>query len=175
MEKAQSEVRHVLHGKGKVGTQSEIHQFNYLSLVIKETLRLHPPGPLLPPRQSRERCEIDGYEIAKGTKVFVNAWALARDPEYWNDADTFKPERFQDLSVDYKGNFFEYIPFGAGKRICPGMSFGVANIEVPLAQLLYHFNWKLPNGANPEELDMTELFGATARRKSNLCLIPTPY
>ncbi|PIA43346.1 hypothetical protein AQUCO_01900015v1, partial [Aquilegia coerulea] len=168
MEKAQSEVRQVLHGKTKVG-QSDINELKYLKLIIKETLRLHPPAPLLTPRESRERCEINGYEIPKGTKVIVNAWALGRD------AENFKPERFEGRSVDYKGTNYEYIPFGAGKRICPGMSFGVANIELPLAQLLYHFDWKLPNGVKSEDLEMTEIYRGTVGRKYNLYLTPTLY
>ncbi|PIA38464.1 hypothetical protein AQUCO_02800286v1, partial [Aquilegia coerulea] len=175
MAKAQSEVRHVLKGNTKASPSSDVSELSYLNLVIKETLRLHPPAPLLIPRQSRERCEVDGFEIPKGTKVFVNAWALGRDPEYWNDAEKFIPERFEDLSVDYKGTNFQFIPFGAGRRICPGMTFGLANIILPLAQLLYHFDWKLPNGVKAEELDMTENFGLTVGRKSNLFLIPTHY
>ncbi|KAF5194472.1 Cytochrome p450 [Thalictrum thalictroides] len=176
LQKAQAEVRQVFNRKAKGEIdQSDINELSYLKLVIKETFRLHPPATLMAPRESREKCEINGYEIPKGTKAFVNAWAIGRDPEYWNDAESFKPERFEDLAVNYKGNNFEFIPFGAGKRICPGMSLGLANIELPLAQLLYNFDWKLANGLKPEELDMTELFGATVGRKSNLLLIPTPY
>ncbi|PIA50761.1 hypothetical protein AQUCO_01200180v1 [Aquilegia coerulea] len=171
MEKTQSEVRKVFQGKQKV-CQSDINELNYLRCVIKETLRLHPPTPLLVPRESRERCEINGYEIAKGTKVIVNAWAIGRDPEYWSEAEIFKPERFEDLSVNYMGTNFEYIPFGAGKRICPGITYGIANLEIQLAQLLYHFDWKLTKG---KELDMTERSAGTVGRNSNLRLIPTPY
>ncbi|PIA50877.1 hypothetical protein AQUCO_01200275v1 [Aquilegia coerulea] len=171
MEKAQTEVRSVFNGKDNV-SQSDINDLKYLRLVIKETLRLHPATGLVPPRVSREDCEIDGYAIPKGTKVIVNAWAIGRDPESWTNAETFEPERFEDVCIDYKGFHFEYIPFGAGRRICPGMTFGVANIELPLAKLLYHFDWNLPNG---EELDMTESFGGVVGRKVNLKLVPTIY
>ncbi|KAF6153758.1 hypothetical protein GIB67_000991 [Kingdonia uniflora] len=140
-------------------------------LVIKETLRLHPSGPLLVPRLCRERCEIDGYEILKNTQVIVNAWAIGRDPEHWREADQFKPGRFNGISVDYKGANFEFIPFGAGRRICPGITFGIANVELPLAQLLYHFDWKLPNGAKQEELDMTKAFGGAVKRRDDLYLV----
>ncbi|MFQ6621470.1 hypothetical protein Gotur_002210, partial [Gossypium turneri] len=147
----------------------------YLKLVIKETLRLHPPLPLLIPRENSERCEINGYEIPAKTRVIVNAWAIGRDSNCWNEAERFYPERFIDGSVDYKGANFEFIPFGAGRRICPGMSYGMAVVQLSLAKLLSHFDWKLPNGMKNEDLDMTEAFGASVRRRSELYLIPTPY
>nr|KJB13856.1 hypothetical protein B456_002G098100 [Gossypium raimondii] len=174
LEKAQAEVRQVYDRTGDVN-EADLHELKYLKLVMKETLRLHPPVPLLLPRESRERCEINGYAIPAKTKVIVNAWAIGRDSNYWNEAERFYPERFIDSSVDYKGTNFEFIPFGAGRRICPGMSYGMAVVELSLAQLLYHFDWKLPNGMKNEDLDMTEIFGATAGRKRDLRLIPIPY
>ncbi|XP_058196839.1 premnaspirodiene oxygenase-like [Rhododendron vialii] len=174
MEKTQDELRQALRGNKRI-CETDLQELIYLKLVIKETLRLHPPAPLLLPRVCREQAEIDGYLIPIKTKVIVNAWAMGRDPEYWDDAEKFSPERFDNSPVDFIGNDFQYIPFGAGRRICPGMSFGLANVELPLAQLLYHFNWKLPSGTKPEDLDMTETFGASARRISNLHLIATPY
>ncbi|WRX08247.1 Cytochrome P450 - like 2 [Theobroma cacao] len=174
MDKAQAEVRNVLEGKKKI-KEKDIKEVNYLKLVIKETLRFHPPAPLLLPREARERCEINGYEIAIKTRVIVNAWAIGRDPEYWNNPECFEPARFHNSSFDFKGANFEFIPFGAGWRMCPGISFGIANIELPLALLLYQFNWKLPNGLRPEQLDMRESFGVTVRRKNGLHLIATPY
>ncbi|KAF6153733.1 hypothetical protein GIB67_000966 [Kingdonia uniflora] len=133
MKKVQSEVRQVVNGKRNV-LEVDVHELNYLKLVIKEVLRLHPPLPLLVPRECREKCEINGYEIPVKTKVIVNAWAIGRDPEHWRNAESFEPERFEDGSIDYKGMNFEYIPFGAGRRICPVILFGAANIELPLAQ-----------------------------------------
>ncbi|KAF3451859.1 hypothetical protein FNV43_RR07955 [Rhamnella rubrinervis] len=162
MKKAQSEVRKFYHGNKGLIHESDIDKLRYLKLVIKETMRLHPPLPLLVPRECREACKVDGYEIPLKTKVIVNAWAIGRDPEYWDDAESFVPERFDGSSIEYKGTDFEYIPFGAGRRMCPGIAFGVANVELPLANLLYHFNWELPNGMKPENMDMTEAFGATA-------------
>ncbi|GLT73330.1 hypothetical protein SLA2020_451980 [Shorea laevis] len=130
---------------------------------------------MLIPRECREQCEIDGYEIPIKTKVIINAWAIGRDPEYWHDAESFIPDRFADSSVDYKGTYFEYIPFGAGRRMCPGISFGVANVELMLAQLLYQFDWKLPGRMKSEDLGMIESVGALAIRKNDLHLIPTSF
>ncbi|GMY31000.1 cytochrome P450 71D9-like [Fagus crenata] len=174
MEKAQDEVRKVFDGKAYMN-ETDLHELKFLKSVIKETLRLHPTIPLLLPRECRESCDINGYKIPVNTKVIVNAWAIGRDPRYWIEAERFYPERFLNSSIDYKGADFEYIPFGAGRRSCPGITFAMANIELPLAQLLYHFDWKLPNGMKQEDLDMTEEFGLSLRRKNNLHLIPIPY
>ncbi|KDP36253.1 hypothetical protein JCGZ_09818 [Jatropha curcas] len=174
MEKAQAEVRKVFGSKGKVD-EAGLHELSYLKLVIKETLRLHPPVPLLLPRENKENVVIEGYDIPAKSKVVVNAWAIARDPKYWDEAERFYPERFINSSIDFKGANFEFIPFGAGRRMCPGMIFGLASVELPLAQLLYHFDWKLPGGQKPEDLDMSEDLGGTATRSNALYLIPTPY
>ncbi|MCD7450275.1 hypothetical protein HAX54_004996 [Datura stramonium] len=174
MEKAQTEVRKVLEGKSKI-TESELQQLDYMKLVIKETLRMHPPLPLLLPREAGEKCEIDGYDIPPKTKVIINAWAIGRHPEHWKNAECFKPERFRDSASDFKGTNLEYIPFGAGRRICPGTLFGIANVELPLAKLLFHFDWKLPDGIEANELDMTETFGSTVGRKNDLFLVAKPY
>ena len=115
MEKAQAEVRRVLKGKKNID-EVDIQKLEYLKLVVKEILRLHPPAALIP-RESREKCEINGYEIPNNTKVFINAWAIGRDTEYWIDADSFCPERFQGSLIDFKGTNFEFIPFGGGRRI----------------------------------------------------------
>ncbi|MED6212152.1 hypothetical protein PIB30_080469 [Stylosanthes scabra] len=172
MAKAQAEIREAFRGKQRIH-ESDLDQLSYLKLVIKETLRLHVPLPLIP-RECTEKCMIGGYEIGVGTRVMVNAWAIARDPEYWHDAERFMPERFDgNCPIDFRGNSFEYLPFGGGRRICPGITFSLASIMFPLALLLYHFNWELPNAMKPEDLDMTEHFGLAIERKNDLCLIPT--
>ncbi|GAB4858558.1 hypothetical protein Ancab_040369 [Ancistrocladus abbreviatus] len=171
LEKAQAEVRKVYEGKGTVD-ESRLDELKYLKLIIRETLRLHPAAPLLLPRESIERCEIYGYEIPAKTRVLVNAWAIARDPTLWKDPERYDPERFAENSIDMKGTDFIYLPFGTGRRMCPGMSFGLANVELPLAMLLYHFDWKLPNGVTPDNLDMSEVLGTVVRRKNELRLVP---
>ncbi|KAM6579362.1 hypothetical protein CsatA_003136 [Cannabis sativa] len=177
MAKAQAEVRQVVFER-KLGNnnvdETILHELKFLKMVIKETMRLHPPGPLLVPRESRENCVMNGYHIPAKTKVLVNAWAIGRDPKYWSEAEKFYPERFIDSSIDFKGNNFEFIPFGGGRRMCPGVSFAMADIELILAQLLFHFDWKLPNGIAHQNLDMSEVFGMTVRRKGDLYVIPIP-
>ncbi|XP_042374887.1 alpha-humulene 10-hydroxylase-like [Zingiber officinale] len=176
MEKAQREIRESMQGQGKTELEeSDIAKFDYLKLVIKETLRLHPPGPLLLPRVCRETCEVLGYRVPAGARVLINAWALGRDERYWGaDAESFRPERFASGAVDFRGFNFEFVPFGAGRRICPGMTFGLSSVEVGLAHLLFYFDWKLPGGMNAKELDMTEISGASAPRKSPLFLLANP-
>ncbi|XVF77106.1 hypothetical protein PTKIN_Ptkin14bG0013700 [Pterospermum kingtungense] len=174
MKKAQTEVRQVFEGKGNVD-ESGLSELKYLKAVIKETLRLSPPAPFLLPRECNQTCEVNGYEIAAKTRVLINAWAIGRDPGYWPEAERFYPERFLNSSIDYNGTNFEFISFGAGRRICPGILFAVPNVQLPLAQLLFHFDWKLPDGMKPEKLDMTEAFGMSMKRKNDLILVPIPY
>ncbi|CAO2198790.1 unnamed protein product [Urochloa humidicola] len=169
MKRAQTELREILNGKPKV-TEDDLTQIKYLKLVVKETLRLHPAAPLLVPRESRESCKILGYDVPKGITVFVNGWALGRDPKHWKDAEEFNPERFEGCTIDFNGTDFEYIPFGSGRRICPGILFAHSNMELTLATLLYHFDWTLKVGVKPAELDMTEEMGLSVRRKNDLHL-----
>ncbi|XP_078171912.1 desmethyl-deoxy-podophyllotoxin synthase-like [Carex rostrata] len=173
MKKAQSEVRELLKGSTQV-SEADLDNLNYLHLVIKETLRLHPSVPLLLPRQCREACRIFDYDIAEGMTVLINVWAIGRDPKYWEDPEEFKPERFMNSGTDFKGNDFEFLPFGSGRRMCAGVSLGLVNTALPLASLLYHFDWKLPNGLRPDEFDMSESFGMTTRRKTPLLLYAVP-
>ncbi|XP_027063013.1 tabersonine 16-hydroxylase 2-like [Coffea arabica] len=96
----------------------DLHELKYLQAVIKEAMRLHPAASLLLPRECSEQCEIQGYEIPVKTRVFVNAWAIGRDPDYWTEPEKFIPERFLDSEIDFKGTTFNYIAFGAGRRMC---------------------------------------------------------
>ncbi|ONK69708.1 uncharacterized protein A4U43_C05F25900 [Asparagus officinalis] len=172
MKKAQDEVRRVVGSKPKI-TESDIKELHYLRLVIKEALRLHPPAPLLVPRLTTDSFQIQGYDIPKKTLIIFNAYAMARDPNMWDDPEVFKPERFEENSVDFMGTNYEFIPFGAGRRLCPGIMFGLVGMEIALANLLYYFEWSLPEGM--KELDMSEIGGLGARRKYDLCLCPSTF
>ena len=176
MAKAQAEVREAFKGKTTI-TEDDLSTANlrYLKLVVKEALRLHCPVPLLLPRKCREACQVMGYDIPKGTCVFVNVWAICRDPRYWEDAEEFKPERFENSNLDYKGTYYEYLPFGSGRRMCPGANLGVANLELALASLLYHFDWKLPSGQEPKDVDVWEAAGLVAKKNIGLVLHPVSH
>nr|GMD44337.1 premnaspirodiene oxygenase-like [Ipomoea batatas] len=173
--KAQAEVREAFIGKEKLmENDAIIDQLPYLKSVVKETLRCHPPVPLLVPRECREETVVCGYTIPQGARVLINVWAMGRDPQYWESPDSFIPERFDNNSIDLMGNHFEFLPFGAGRRICPGLALGLANTISPLAHLLYHFDWNFIPGITAHTLDMTEVVGITAGRNKDLFLIPTP-
>jgi cytochrome P450 len=166
MKKAQEEIRSSVGQKGRA-TEERTDELQYLKMVIKETLRLHPPAPLLLPRETMSRCQINGYDIYLKTLIQVNAWAIGRDPEYWRDSEEFFPERFVDSPIDYKGQRFEFLPFGSGRRVCPGILMGVTMVELALANLLYCFDWKLPNAV---AINMEEAAGLTISKKNPLFL-----
>ncbi|KAF8016908.1 hypothetical protein BT93_H2188 [Corymbia citriodora subsp. variegata] len=156
----QTEVRKIANGKPNI-TDEDLKNMHYLRAVLKETLGLHPPIPLLVPRLSSQDIKIRGYDIALGTTVITNVWTIGRGPSTWDKPDEFKPERFLNSSVDFKGQDFELIPFGAGRRGCPGTSLAMATNELVLANLVDKFDWALPEGLKAEDLDMTECTGLT--------------
>ncbi|GAA0140866.1 oxygenase [Lithospermum erythrorhizon] len=171
MEKVQAEVRNQV-GKKSMVEAEEVDNLRYLKMVVKETFRLHPPAATLLPREAMRDCNIGGYNISTKTKILVNAYAIGRDPMSWKHPDEFWPERFEDSDVDFKGRHFEYVPFGAGRRRCPGLEMGVSNVEYTLANLLYCFDWKLPNGMRKEDISMEEDGLILVRKKSPLVLAP---
>ncbi|WVZ98618.1 hypothetical protein U9M48_044031 [Paspalum notatum var. saurae] len=146
----------------------------YLRAVVKETLRLHPPVPLLLPRECMRDTAVLGFHVARGTRVLVNAWAVGRDPASWSAPDEFRPERFLDSEVDLRGAHFQFVPFGAGRRVCPGLQFGLATVELALASLVRLFDWEMPDGAAPGELDMSDAPGLATRRRVPLRLVANP-
>jgi cytochrome P450 len=170
MKKVQEEIRNS-RDKRDFLDEDDIQNLSYLKAVIKETFRLYLPGPLLVPRESREKCTIGGYQIPANTILYVNAWAIHRDFDIWKDPEEFYPERFLENSINFNGRDFELIPFGAGRRICPGISMGVALLELILANLLYSFDWELPQGLVKEDIDTERCVGITQHKKNHLCLI----
>ncbi|XP_020213693.2 cytochrome P450 71A1 [Cajanus cajan] len=176
MKKVQEEVRRVVGHKSKVD-ENDLSKMNYLSCVVKETLRLYPPAPLLIPRETLSDVKVKGFDIPSKTRVFVNAWAIQRDPEIWDRPEEFLPERFEKQpEVDFRGNDFQLIPFGSGRRGCIGISFAMASTEYMLANLLYWFDWKLTgSAASMQDVDMSEIWGLTVIKKVPLHLQPTLY
>nr|GEY09036.1 cytochrome P450 71A4-like [Tanacetum cinerariifolium] len=172
--KLQQELDEIAQGRQRITEEDlENAQHPYLDAVLKESMRLHIPLPLIVPREATQDVKVMGYDIAAGTQVVINAWMIARDPTIWNDADEFKPERFLDTDIDYKGLHFELLPFGAGRRGCPGIQFAMSVNKLALANLVYKFDFKLPNGQSVEQLDMTDSPGITLSKKYPLLVIPT--
>ncbi|XWS37189.1 hypothetical protein CRYUN_Cryun19dG0021600 [Craigia yunnanensis] len=174
MKKVQKEVRNVVGKKSKVDV-NDINQMEYLKCVIKETLRLHPAVAFVVRRGTSESIKLEGYDIPPNTTVFINVWAIQRDPNWWDKSEEFFPERFENSTVDFKGQDFHFIPFGCGRRDCPGLSFGVTSVEYLIANLLYWFDWKLPAGENTDNLDMSEVHGLTVNKKFPLQVQPISH
>ncbi|KAE8780411.1 Cytochrome P450 71C4 [Hordeum vulgare] len=176
MRKLQDEVRSIIPRGQEIVSETNMENMVYLRAVIKESLRLHPVAPLLAPHLAMADCTIDGCMVPAGTRVVINAWAIGRDSSSWEDAEEFIPERFTDegnaVNVNFKGNDFQFLPFGAGRRICPGINLGIANVELMLANLVNRFDWELPVGVERKDIDMKEVFGLSVRRKEKLLLIP---
>jgi len=131
-----------------------------LQLAIKETMRLHPPLPFLLPRQCKKKCELLGHEIPAKARVVVNAWAIGRDPRHWEDPREFKPEGFEGNEIDFKGTNFEFLPFGASRRMCPGMQFGLGIVELPLARTTLIGSFQLLTNPNPRVLTCPNQLGS---------------
>ncbi|XP_065859476.1 cytochrome P450 76T24-like [Euphorbia lathyris] len=152
--------------------ESDIHRLPYLQATVKEILRLHAPGPFLVPHKAESNVEIGGFTIPKNAQILVNVWAMGRDGSIWENPDRFEPERFLASKIDVKGRDFELIPFGAGRRICPGLPLAHRMLHLILASLVQSFDWKLANGIQPNELDMTESFGLSLSKARPLLAIP---
>lgn len=166
MKKAKEEMERVV-GLNRAVEESDIPSLPYLAMVIKETFRLHEIAPFIF-RHTREDVVLDGYRIPRGTDIMICVWAMGRDPNLWENAEEFVPERFENSSIDIKGHHFELIPFGSGRRICPGM-----NLALVMVPLVHCFDWQLPNGMPPSEKDMKEKYGFTLPRATHLHATPT--
>ncbi|GLT62414.1 hypothetical protein SLA2020_350540 [Shorea laevis] len=172
MKKVQKELEDVV-GLERMVEESDLHSLEYMDMVLKETFRLHPIAPLLIPHEAMEDCTVNGFHIPKKCRVIINVWAIGRDPSIWSDAEKFFPERFVGSNIDVRGRDFQLIPFGSGRRSCPGMQLGLTLVRLVVAQIVHCFDWELPNNMLPNELDMTEEFGLSTPRAKPLLAIPT--
>ncbi|KAF3948291.1 hypothetical protein CMV_025692 [Castanea mollissima] len=171
MTKARDELEEVL-GKGGNVQESDISKFHYLQAIVKETLRLHPPVPFLVPRKAETNIEMCGFLVPKNSQILINVWAMGRDSSIWPNPNLFMPERFLEQDINFKGLDFELIPFGAGRRICPGLPLGNRMVHLMLASLVHYFAWELPDEMTTKDMDMGELFGMTLHKAKPLKAIP---
>ena len=174
MKNLQEELERVI-GMDRMVEEKDLEKLDYLDMVVKESFRLHPIAPLLVPRESIEDVTIEGHFIAKKSRIIVNTWTIGRDPNVWSEnVEEFYPERFMDNNVvDLRGHDFRLLPFGSGRRGCPGISLGLVNTRFVLAQLVHCFSWELPSGVETQDLDMTEMFGLSMGRATHLLAKPT--
>lgn len=178
-------------GRARTLSEADLPGLPYLAQVVKEVLRLHPPAPLLAPHHNERACSVGGYAVPARTTVLVNVWSIGRSAAAWGGAGAgghgqvpeesgpdplqFSPERFAAADApDVRGHHFQLLPFGSGRRMCPGSLMGLTLLHYCLARLLHAFQWELPPGVTPASLDMAERFGLTLHRASSLFAVPRP-
>lgn len=172
MKRLQDELENVV-GRNRQVEETDLENLPYLTMVVKETLRLYPVGPLLAPHECLQDVVVDGFYIKKKSIVLINAWTIGRDTKVWSDnAEKFCPERFEDSNIDLRGHDFQLLPFGSGRRGCPGMRMGLTTVKFVLAQLVHCFNWELPDGMSLDELDMSEKFEFAMPKSQPLLSVP---
>ncbi|XP_042460131.1 cytochrome P450 84A1-like [Zingiber officinale] len=176
LSRVQEELTTTIGGLDRQVQESDLEKLPYLKCVVKETLRLHPPIPLLL-HETAEESQVAGFSVPAESRVMINVWAIGRDRSVWKDAGEFRPARCapggEAAAVDFKGNFFEFLPFGSGRRSCPGMYLGLHALELAVAQMAHCFTWVLPGRMKPSELDMGDVFGLSAPRAVRLVAVPT--
>uniref|UniRef100_A0ACD5WS14 Uncharacterized protein n=1 Tax=Avena sativa TaxID=4498 RepID=A0ACD5WS14_AVESA len=175
LQRLQRELADVV-GLDRTVDESDLDNLPFLKCVVKEVLRMHPPIPLLLHETTKD-CIVGGYSVPRGARVMVNAWAINRDSGAWKDADTFRPSRFmpgegEAAELDLRGGCYEFIPFGSGRRSCPAQRLGQLAVEFAVAQLAHGFNWELPDGMKPTELDMSNILSLTTPRATRLYAVP---
>lgn len=169
MQQLQEELDTVI-GASRMAQESDIPNLKFLKAVVNETFRLHPIAPLLLPHSNSMPTQLGGYDIPANSHVMVNVWSISRDPSLWEDPITFNPNRFMtmDKEINYKGQDFQLLPFGAGRRKCPGMHSAALMVHITLARLVHGFSWSLPEGMTPDDMDMSETSGFNTSMKSQL-------
>lgn len=172
MELARSKIFKLMQNENRRIQEQDISQLPYLQAIIKETLRLHPAGAFLIPHEAIDNVEVQGFIVPKNAQILCNLWAMGRDPQVWSDPEAFMPERFMEVEIDYRGQDFEFIPFGAGRRICPGLNIAHRMLHIVLGSLIQKFDWKLEEKIRPQDLDMGEKFGITLPRNVPLMVNP---
>nr|XP_043615354.1 cytochrome P450 76T24-like [Erigeron canadensis] len=172
METARLEITKLMQGSNKLIQEEDMSQLPYLQAITKETLRLYPPAPFLVPHEAIHDVEVKGFVVPKNAQILCNVWAIGRDPNIWSDPETFMPERFLESEIDYRGQNFELIPFGSGRRICPGLNIAHRMLHVMLGSLIQKFDWKLEGDMRVEDMNMEEKFGLTCPRNVPLMAVP---
>ncbi|KAJ6676260.1 CYTOCHROME P450 FAMILY 76 SUBFAMILY C POLYPEPTIDE 5-RELATED [Salix viminalis] len=170
MKKAQEELKNEINQD--VIQESDLPRLKFLHACLKESMRLHPPGPLLLPHRAIDSCQVMNYSIPKNSQVLVNAYAIGRDPKSWKDPLAYNPERFLISDMNFRGSNTEFIPFGAGRRACPGQPMATKHVPLLLASLLHFFDWSLPCGNDAKDIDMTGKFHTSLQKDQPLLLIP---
>ncbi|KAI7740356.1 hypothetical protein M8C21_009429 [Ambrosia artemisiifolia] len=173
LKKATDELDSVI-GRERWVQETDFPNLPFIDSILKETMRLHPVAVLLAPHLALEDCIVEGYDIAKGTTVFINTWSIGRDSDIWDEPQTFRPERFLGSVMDVKGQHFELLPFGSGRRMCPGYNLGLKMMRSLLGNLLHGFNWSLPGNMTIKDIDMQEVYGLSTQRKFPLVVVPKP-
>ena len=171
-ERARLEIAKLMQGSNKLIQEKDIAQLPYLQAITKETLRLYPPAPFLVPHEAIHDVEVQDFVVPKNAQILCNVWAMGRDPNIWSDAETFMPERFLEVEIDYRGQNFELIPFGSGRRMCPGLNIAHRMLHVMLGSLILKFDWKLEGNIRLEDMNMEEKFGLTCPRNVPLMVVP---
>ncbi|XP_055819932.1 cytochrome P450 71AU50-like [Solanum dulcamara] len=171
MKKLQKELEEVV-GLERMVKESDLENFKYLDMVVKEGMRLHSVVPVTQ-RESMEDCVVDGFHIRKGSRIMINHYAIQRDPNVWSEPEKFFPERFVGSNIDIRGRDFQLLPFSSGRRSCPAMPLGITIVRLVVAQLVHCFDWELPNGMQPSDLNIDEHFGLVTCREDHLMAIPT--
>ena len=174
MIEVQNEIDNALGSDYSIVQESDISKLPYFQAVIKETFRLHPPTAYLLPRKADADVKLCGYIVPKNSQVLVSLWAIGRDPKIWKNPEVFSPEKFLECDIDFKGQNFELLPFGAGRRICPGIALSCRMLTLMMSNLLYKYNWELEHGMHLNDLDLEEKVGMTLQKVKPLQIIPIP-